>query len=131
MNSVFFKDSFYFGVQRTINVVITELPLCLGLCSDLEEDVDSRNFSYTAGHYTYPPSLFVAINNLNVQKITKLRCIYIYFFRQKTTEKKIEKTDEDVKNHGQCLRRHTDGQQAHEKMLNISNYQRIANQNYK
>ena len=27
-------------------------------------------------------------------------------------------------------RRHTDGQQAHEKMLNITNYQRNANQNY-
>ena len=27
-------------------------------------------------------------------------------------------------------RRHTDGQQAHEKMLQISNYQRNANQNY-
>ena len=27
-------------------------------------------------------------------------------------------------------RRHTDGQQAHEKMLNIANYQRNANQNY-
>ena len=27
-------------------------------------------------------------------------------------------------------RRHTDGQQAHEKMLNIVNYQRNANQNY-
>ena len=27
-------------------------------------------------------------------------------------------------------RRHTDGQEAHEKMLNISNYQRNANQNY-
>ena len=26
--------------------------------------------------------------------------------------------------------RHTDGQQAHEKMLNIANYQRNANQNY-
>ena len=28
-------------------------------------------------------------------------------------------------------RRHTDGQQAHEKVLNIANYQRNANQNYK
>ena len=28
------------------------------------------------------------------------------------------------------LRRHTDGQQVHEKMLNITNYQRNANQNY-
>ena len=27
------------------------------------------------------------------------------------------------------LQRHTDGQQAHEKMLNIANYQRNANQN--
>ena len=27
-------------------------------------------------------------------------------------------------------RRHTDGQQAHEKMINIANYQRTANQNY-
>ena len=27
-------------------------------------------------------------------------------------------------------RRHTDGQKAHEKMLNITNYQRTANQNY-
>ena len=27
-------------------------------------------------------------------------------------------------------RRHTDGQQAHEKMLNTANYQRTANQNY-
>ena len=27
-------------------------------------------------------------------------------------------------------RRHTDGQKAHEKMLNITNYQRKANQNY-
>ena len=27
-------------------------------------------------------------------------------------------------------RRHTDGQQAHEMMLNIANYQRSANQNY-
>ena len=27
-------------------------------------------------------------------------------------------------------RKHTDGQKAHEKMLNISNYQRNANQNY-
>ena len=27
-------------------------------------------------------------------------------------------------------RRYTDGQQAHEKMLNITNYQRNANQNY-
>ena len=27
-------------------------------------------------------------------------------------------------------RRHTDGQQAHEKMLNIANYQRNTNQNY-
>ena len=27
-------------------------------------------------------------------------------------------------------RRHTDGQKAHEKMLNITNYQRNANQNY-
>ena len=27
-------------------------------------------------------------------------------------------------------RRHTDGQQTHEKMLNIANYQRYANQNY-
>ena len=27
-------------------------------------------------------------------------------------------------------RRHTDGQQTHEKMLNITNYQRNANQNY-
>ena len=27
-------------------------------------------------------------------------------------------------------RRHTDGQGAHEKMLNIANYQRNANQNY-
>ena len=27
-------------------------------------------------------------------------------------------------------RRHTDGQQAHEKMLNITNYYRNANQNY-
>ena len=30
-----------------------------------------------------------------------------------------------------CQRRHTDGQEAHEKMLNITNYQRNANQNYK
>ena len=131
MDSVFFKDSFYFCVQRTINVVITERSLCLGLCIDLEEDVDSRKFSYTTGHYTCPPSLFVAINDLNVQNITKLRCIYRSFFRQTTTEKKIEKIDEDVKNHGQCSRRHTDGQQAHEKTLNISNYQRNPNQNYK
>ena len=29
-----------------------------------------------------------------------------------------------------CQRRHTDGKQAHEKMLNITNYQRNANQNY-
>ena len=28
-------------------------------------------------------------------------------------------------------RRHTDGQQAHEKMLNTANYERNANQNYK
>ena len=28
-------------------------------------------------------------------------------------------------------RRHTDGQEAHEKMLNIANYWRNANQNYK
>ena len=28
-------------------------------------------------------------------------------------------------------RRHTAGQQAHEKMLNVTNYQRIANQNHK
>ena len=28
-------------------------------------------------------------------------------------------------------RQHTDGQKAHEKMLNITNYQRNANQNYK
>ena len=28
------------------------------------------------------------------------------------------------------LQRHTDGQQAHEKMLNIANYQRNVNQNY-
>ena len=27
-------------------------------------------------------------------------------------------------------RRHTDGQEAHEKMLNITNYQRDSNQNY-
>ena len=27
-------------------------------------------------------------------------------------------------------RRHTDGQKAHEKMFNITNYQRNANQNY-
>ena len=27
-------------------------------------------------------------------------------------------------------KRHTDGQQTHEKMLNITNYQRNANQNY-
>ena len=27
------------------------------------------------------------------------------------------------------LQRHTDGQQAHEKMLNIANYQKNANQN--
>ena len=27
-------------------------------------------------------------------------------------------------------RRHTDGQKTHEKMLNITNYQRYANQNY-
>ena len=27
-------------------------------------------------------------------------------------------------------RRHTDGQQAHEKMLNIANYQRNTNKNY-
>ena len=27
-------------------------------------------------------------------------------------------------------RRHTDGQEAHEKMLNITNYQRNVNQNY-
>ena len=27
-------------------------------------------------------------------------------------------------------RKHTDGQQAHEKMLNIANYERNANQNY-
>ena len=27
-------------------------------------------------------------------------------------------------------RRHTDGQEAHEKMLNMANYQRNANQNY-
>ena len=27
-------------------------------------------------------------------------------------------------------RRHTDGQEAHEKMLNITNYQRNTNQNY-
>ena len=27
-------------------------------------------------------------------------------------------------------RRHTDGQKAHEKMLNITNYQRNPNQNY-
>ena len=28
------------------------------------------------------------------------------------------------------LRRHTDGQEAHEKLLNITNHQRNANQNY-
>ena len=28
------------------------------------------------------------------------------------------------------LQRHTDGQKGHEKMLNITNYQRNANQNY-
>ena len=27
-------------------------------------------------------------------------------------------------------RRHTDGQEEHEKLLNITNYQRTANQNY-
>ena len=29
-----------------------------------------------------------------------------------------------------CQRKHTDGQQAHEKMLNITNFKRTANQNY-
>ena len=71
--------------------MITELPLCLGLCIDLEEDVVSRHFSYTIGNYTYPPSLFVAISDLNVQKISKLRYIYISIFRQTTTEKKLKR----------------------------------------
>ena len=29
-----------------------------------------------------------------------------------------------------CLQRHTDGQEAHEKMFNITNYWRNANQSY-
>ena len=32
--------------------------------------------------------------------------------------------------HSFLQRRHTDGQQTHEKILNITNYQRNANQNY-
>ena len=48
----------------------------------------------------------------------------------------IKKTNSPIKKMGGrtkqtfLQRRHTDGQEAHEKMLNISNYYRNANQNY-
>ena len=48
----------------------------------------------------------------------------------------IKKTNNSIQNMGRrpkqtfLQRRHTDGQEAHEKLLNITNYQRNANQNY-
>ena len=45
---------------------------------------------------------------------------------KKTQSKKLGRRPQQT----YLQRRHTDGQQAHEKMLNITNYQRNANQNY-
>ena len=47
----------------------------------------------------------------------------------------IKRTNNQSKNGQKTLidilhRRHTDGQEAHEKLLNITNYQRNVNQNY-
>ena len=44
----------------------------------------------------------------------------------------IKNWAEDLKNQAETFfqRRYTDGQQTHEKMLNITNYQRKANQNH-
>ena len=45
-------------------------------------------------------------------------------------EKEKKKKKKKGKKWAEELHRHIDGQKAHEKMLNITNYQRNANQNY-
>ena len=48
--------------------------------------------------------------------------------KNKKTTTQLKKRTEDLQTFVQ--RRHRDGQKAHEKMLNSTNYQRNANQNY-
>ena len=48
----------------------------------------------------------------------------------KETNDPIKKLTEDLNKQTFLQRRCTDGQEVHEKMLNITNYQRNANQNY-
>ena len=51
----------------------------------------------------------------------------IFFFKKKQNQTtQLKKSD----NLNILQRRHKDGQQSHEKMLNIANYQRNENQNY-
>ena len=64
----------------------------------------------------------VAVNKGLISKICKQ-------IKQLNNEKKNQKMGRRLKQTF-LQRRHTDGQQAREKMLNITNYQRNANQNY-
>ena len=89
---IFFKENFHLDLYRIINIT-TELSFLVDSPSLSGGDCGQQSLFLQLGQLRMPAKPFRSHRWLDVQKITKLKCVYTSFFLQQitTAKNKVDK----------------------------------------